>query len=137
MSDDNHSDNVRPIDRAKEAVSRSREVAKEQLGEAGERLKGAAGQVGERLRDVSDQARNRTAELGAEARRQAAQVRERAREQYGDRIVQLQDGYEQVRERAETAGDDLNDYVRHHPGKSVLIAAAAGFVLGLLFRSRD
>ena len=37
------------------------------------------------------------------------------------------------------AGDlaaDVNAYVRENPGKSVLIAAGAGFVLGLLLRGR-
>lgn len=31
---------------------------------------------------------------------------------------------------------DVNEYVRDNPGKSILIAAAVGFALGLLLRPR-
>lgn len=56
-----------------------------------------------------------------------------AEERYQQASVQLREGYGRVREDFDGAADDVNDYVRENPGRSVLIAAAAGFLLGLLF----
>ena len=45
-------------------------------------------------------------------------------------------GYRRVRKDAAQLSTDVNDYVRENPGKSILIAAAVGFVVGLLVRGR-
>ena len=50
--------------------------------------------------------------------------------------AQMQDGYAKVRKDVDYMVDDVNDFVRHKPGTSILIAAGAGFLLGLLFRPR-
>jgi ElaB/YqjD/DUF883 family membrane-anchored ribosome-binding protein len=34
-------------------------------------------------------------------------------------------------------GDQVLEYIRHNPGKSVLIALAAGFLVGYITRPRD
>jgi len=41
-----------------------------------------------------------------------------------------------VRKDAADLTDDVNSYVRENPGKSILIAAGAGFLLGMLLRGR-
>ena len=47
-------------------------------------------------------------------------------------------GVTKARHEAERIGGDVNDYVKENPGRSILIAAGVGFVLGLLIgRSRD
>jgi len=52
----------------------------------------------------------------------------------------MRGGGRQLRERARHAGDQASTYVRDEPGKSLLMAAAAGallvLVVGLLGRSR-
>ena len=48
----------------------------------------------------------------------------------------MQRGYEKVREDAANLATEVNTYVRENPGKSILMAAGAGFVLGLLMRGR-
>lgn len=108
MSDEKEHDNVRPIERAKSAAT-----------ETVERGRAAA-------REGLDSARE-----GLDSAREAA------RERYDDTVVQLREGYEQVRDNFEATADDLSDYVRRNPGKSVLAAAFAGFLLGLLFRGGD
>ena len=45
-------------------------------------------------------------------------------------------GYDRVRKDVGELSTDVNEYVRDNPGKSILIAAAAGFLLGLLLRPR-
>ena len=39
--------------------------------------------------------------------------------------------------QASDVSDQVSTYVRENPGKSVLIAAGVGFLLGLLFRGRS
>jgi ElaB/YqjD/DUF883 family membrane-anchored ribosome-binding protein len=39
-----------------------------------------------------------------------------------------------VRRDAVQVSDNVNEYVRENPGKSILIAAGVGFVIGLLVR---
>ena len=43
-------------------------------------------------------------------------------------------GYERARKDLGHVNEDLNDYVRDNPARSVLIAAGIGFVLGLILR---
>lgn len=130
MSDTDDRNPVRPIDRAKDAAAdtlqRGRSAAREGIAQARDRFKDATGDLGERFGSASQAARERSAEF-----------RETARERYEDTVVQLRDGYGQVRERVDGASDELNDFVRANPGKSVLIAAGIGFVLGLALRPRD
>ena len=45
-------------------------------------------------------------------------------------------GYDKVTKDMDQLGQDVNEYVRHNPGKSVAIALGAGFVLGILLRPR-
>jgi len=119
MSKHDKADNVRPLERARDAVSevvdRGRETARERLNEARERFQ-----------EVTEKARDR-----------ASHVRGAARERYDDTVVQLRDGYSQVRDNVEGWSEELQDYVREHPGRSVLFAALIGFVIGLLFRRRN
>ncbi len=118
-------DNVHRIERTKatvsETVARARGVMNERLGTARERFQDVAEEMGERYQDVS---------AGAQ------RAREMAREQYAVRSEQFREGYTRVRHDVDDVVEDVNDYVRTNPGKSILIAAGAGFLLGLLFRPR-
>ena len=43
-------------------------------------------------------------------------------------------GYAKVRRDVDKLSSDVTDYVRENPGKSLLMAAGVGFVIGLLLR---
>lgn len=120
-------DNVRPIDRAKE------------------RLNAAAGGVRNAAADLGDRVQQASATVKEEARERTERARERARERFeqmkaSDRYAKVQggvqEGYDRVRKEAEYRMDDVNDFVRHKPGTAILVAAGAGFILGLMFRPR-
>ncbi len=116
-------DNVRPMDRAKKRVTAA-------VGDAREKFQHAAADVGERFQQASATAQE-------EFRHRSQRAREQARERYQVASEQMQDGYARVRKDVEYRLDDVNDFVRHKPGTAILIAAAAGFLLGLLFRPRS
>ena len=109
-------DNVRSMDQAKKKVA-------EAVGEARERFQHVAADVGERFEHAS-----------ATAREKSKHAREVARERYDVHSAQLQDGYAKVRTDVDHVVDDVNDFVRQKPGTAILIAAGAGFLLGLLMR---
>ena len=111
-------DNVRPMDRAKQRVSAA-------VGEAREKIQHAAEDVGERFQQAT-----------ATAKERSQRAREAARERYQVTSAKMQDGYTRVRKDVDYMVDDVNDFVREKPATAVLIAAGAGFLLGLLFRPR-
>lgn len=117
-TDEAATDNVRPMDRAKQRVGAA-------VDEAKQRFQSAANEAGERFQQAS-----------ATARERSDRAREAARERYQVASAQMQDGYTRVRKDVDYMVDDVNDFVREKPGTSVLIAAGAGFLLGLLFRPR-
>ena len=79
---------------------------------------------------VSGEVRRGAEKVGTEVRR-SAQV---ARERYDETAENLREGYDRVRTQVGDVSTQVNRYVRENPGKSVLIAASAGFLLGLLVR---
>ena len=111
-------DNVRPMDRAKKKVTAA-------VGEARERFQHAASDASDRFQQAS-----------ATAKERSERAREAARERYQVTSAQVQDGYTRVRKDVDYMVDDVNDFVREKPGTAVMIAAGAGFLLGLLFRPR-
>ncbi len=84
-----------------------------------------------------DQARERVQETVGKARDRWREASASGREHYDVAVEQLRDGYSKVRQDYDGWSDDLTDYVRDNPGKSVMIAAGVGFVIGLLLRTRD
>ena len=121
-SEDAAADNVRPMDRAKKKAAAV-------VGDAREKFQRVAADAGERFQKASAQAQG-------EIRERSRRAREAARERYQVTSAQLQDGYARVRKDVDYMVDDVNDFVRQKPGVSILIAAGAGFLLGLLFRPR-
>ena len=110
------------VARARAAVNEKIEVAKGKLSEAsqvaGKKLQEVKAQAGEKLQEVKVQAGEKT------------QV---AREETAEGLKQ---GYERVRKDMDDLSSDVNAYVRDNPGRSVLMAAGIGFVLGILLRPR-
>lgn len=120
MSDEKS--NVRPIDRAKEKVTekvdQTREVVADRLASAREKFQDVAGETSEKLRE------------------RTADARAVAKERYEATSEQLRHKYEDVQKGVDELLDDVGEFVRDNPGKAVLMAAGAGFLLGLLFRRR-
>ncbi len=125
MSDQTAADNVRPMDRAKEAVHETVEKTREQLDSAREKFQEVADQVGERFHETSE-----------EVRRRAEKAREAARQRYEETSQHLREGYARAREDLGGVTDEVIRYTRDNPGQALLIAGAAGFILGLLIRPR-
>jgi ElaB/YqjD/DUF883 family membrane-anchored ribosome-binding protein len=117
------------VDRAREAVAEvaagAREVVEDGLAEARDQFEDAAAEF--------ERSARRTRR---EIRRHAARLGDAARERYDATVDSVQRGYQKARKSAEDLTDDVNVYVRENPGKSILIAAGVGFVLGLLLRGR-
>jgi ElaB/YqjD/DUF883 family membrane-anchored ribosome-binding protein len=93
------------VDKTKEAVDSGLDSAREAFDEATENLDG-------RYR---------------KARRAAA-------EKYQETVEGVRRGYTKVRADVDKLSADVTDYVRENPGKSLLMAAGLGFVIGLLVR---
>jgi ElaB/YqjD/DUF883 family membrane-anchored ribosome-binding protein len=117
------------LDRARDvvgdAVDDMKDVMDDGLDEARERFEAAAGEFDRRARRTRREIRRRAEELG-----------HAARDRYDQAVDGLQRGYHKVRKDAGDLADDVNSYVRENPGKSILIAAGAGFLLGMLMRGR-
>lgn len=90
-----------------------------------------------------EQAREKFSEVAEAARRGGAQVKEKAgragevaKEKVGVAKESLKQGYDKVHKDLGKLSDDVTEYVRHNPGRSVLMAAGLGFLIGILVRGR-
>lgn len=106
---------------AREQAQEVSEVMNEKIADLSNAAKRTARETGEKVRDY--------------AREQGDKAREFAREQYEARAEQIRRGYSQAKENVSEWSDDLTDYVRENPGRSLLAAAGVGFLLGILVRS--
>jgi ElaB/YqjD/DUF883 family membrane-anchored ribosome-binding protein len=90
--------------------------------------------------DVQDRYRKASKEVRRSAERARKELRrsaDSARETYRDTADKVQKGYRRARKDLDRVGRDVGEYVRENPGKSVLIAAGIGFLVGLIVRRRD
>jgi ElaB/YqjD/DUF883 family membrane-anchored ribosome-binding protein len=67
-------------------------------------------------------------------RREAERAAQAAREKVEGAVKGIREGYGKVSKNVGTFTEDVADYVRDNPGRSLLIAAGIGFLIGLLFR---
>ena len=80
--------------------------------------------------------------MAAKTREQAEALYAKSKEQYEALVERARELYARVRDRVaevdfKEKGDQVLEYIRHNPGKSVLIALAAGFLVGYVARPRD
>lgn len=92
-------------------------------------------------RKISDDVRRGAERASSEIRRgretakeKYQDVAETAREKYQDVAETARRSYTRVSSEAGNVSREVSLYVRDNPGKSVLIAAGVGFLLGLLIR---
>ena len=101
--------------------------------------------AGQRAKEVAQSAEQNAQQLKETAAAKAQQFREFAeekahtlKENAGERAQQFRDvageQWGETRVKARAAYDDTEDYIRTHPGKSILIAGGVGFLLGLIVR---
>lgn len=93
--------------------------------------------VKEKVRTVKEkfaEARQEMGKASAGARQAAERVSAAAQGNYDTTVQTLKQGYDRVRKDFDALTEDVNEYVRDNPGRSVLIAAGVGFVVGLLLR---
>lgn len=90
----------------------------------------------EKFTEVADRARRGGSQAGEKVRESAGRAGEVAKEKYGVAVDNLKQGYDKVHKDMDKLTEDVNEYVRDNPGRSVLIAAGLGFVVGILLRGR-
>jgi ElaB/YqjD/DUF883 family membrane-anchored ribosome-binding protein len=105
------------------AERKAADVIEDKVGEARERLSDAARGAGERYQKVAE-----------EMRREAERATQAAREKVDTAVKGIRAGYGKVSKNVGSVTEDVADYVRDNPGRSLLIAAGVGFLVGLLFR---
>lgn len=89
-------------------------------------------QAREKFSEVAERARRG----GSQVREQAGRAGEAAKEKYSVAVDNLKQGYDKVQTDLDKLTEDVNEYVRGNPGRSVLMAAGIGFFVGLLLRGR-
>ena len=97
-----------------------------------DRYKKVSEDVQDRYKKVSEDVKRGAERASSEIRRGA----ERAKETYGEVAENAERSYRRVRSEAGNLSREVSLYVRDNPGKSVLIAAGVGFLLGLIARRR-
>lgn len=118
--------NVKSIDGGRESSRKSGDGA----SAARENVKQKVQTVKEKFAE----ARQEMGKASASARQAAERISTAAQGNYDTTVQSLRQGYERVRKDFDALTEDVNEYVRDNPGKSVLIAAGVGFVVGLLLR---
>lgn len=101
--------------------------------------------AGEKARPIAQSPEERAQLLKEAAAQKAQKFREYAGEKAtqiadvaGEKAAQFKDAagehWEETRVKAREVHADLEEYIRQHPTKSVLVAAGVGFLLGLIVR---
>ena len=116
--DEDGGSNVTSMDLAREAVAEGVEKARSAVSHGVDAAR-------ERMKDSP---------LSERVKKASARAGEAAQGGYGAAKEKLGHGYERARKDLDQLVGDVNVYVRDNPGRAVLIAAAAGFVLGFLLR---
>ena len=111
--------------RAKKAAAEKLESAREKFSDVAAGVDRGVKAAKEGASRVSEQVRERAGEAGTAAR-----------EGYGVARDQVRQGYDRVTKDLDQLTQDLNEYVRHNPGKSIAIAVGVGFFVGILLRGR-
>ncbi|HVR30752.1 MAG TPA: hypothetical protein VMS86_14615 [Thermoanaerobaculia bacterium] len=106
------------IDRTRDAVLGATESAEIGVKSAAERVKEGAGVAGEYVRNGA-----KTASKGAHRR-------------LDDTAKAIDRGFTQARSDLSRAAAAATDYIHENPGKSLMLVASAGFVLGMSMRRR-
>jgi ElaB/YqjD/DUF883 family membrane-anchored ribosome-binding protein len=89
-----------------------------------------------------ERARETSGELYGRSREVAEEAYEKAKVQFEKLSAEVKKGYAKVKTKVQEVDvkevrDDVIDYIRRNPGKSILIAVGVGFAIGYLVRRRE
>lgn len=145
-------DSEAQLSKVKEALAEAHKA----MDKAGTALQDAYGAAKVKSKDAAEKAkvyledarkalgvaRERMSTTAAKTREQAEALYGSAKQQYESLSAKSRDAFDRVKERVaevdfKQKGDQVVEYVRDNPGKSILIALAAGFLVGYLTRPRD
>ena len=140
------------LEGAKESIARaegSMEKAKEVLGEGYGKVKARSSEAYGKARAYLTEARaalessrEKMGQLYGRSREVAEEGYEKAKVQFDKLSAEVKKGYAKVKAKVQEIDvkevrDDVVDYVRRNPGKSILIALGVGFAVGYLVRRRE
>ena len=140
------------LEGAKESIARaegSMEKAKEALGEGYGKLRSRSSEAYAKAkvylteaRAALETAREKMGELYGRSREVVAEAYEKAKEKFEKLSAEVKKGYAKVKAKVQEIDvkemrDDVVDYIRRNPGKSVLIALGIGFAVGYMVRRRE
>jgi ElaB/YqjD/DUF883 family membrane-anchored ribosome-binding protein len=140
------------LEGAKESIARaegSMEKAKEAIGEGYGKVRSRSTEAYGRARTYLTDARaaletalEKMGELYGRSREVAEEAYATAKENLEKLTVEVKKGYAKVKAKVQEIDvkevrDDVVDYVRRNPGKSILIALGIGFAVGYLVRRRE
>jgi ElaB/YqjD/DUF883 family membrane-anchored ribosome-binding protein len=91
----------------------------------------------DRTGKIVDGMQDRFREAGEDVRHGAEKASAEIKRGYERASQAAREGYDRVEKDLQSLTRDLNAYVRDNPGKSVILAAGVGFLLGFLMRSED
>ncbi len=131
--------------RAEGSMEKAKEAIGEGYGKVRSRSSEAYGKAKVYLteaRAALETAREKMGELYGRSREVAEEAYEKAKENFEKLSVEVKKGYAKVKAKVQEIDvkevrDDVVDYVRRNPGKSILIALGVGFAVGYLVRRRE
>jgi ElaB/YqjD/DUF883 family membrane-anchored ribosome-binding protein len=139
-------------DEVKESIARaeeSMEKAKEVLGEGVGKVRARSSDAYDRAktyladaRSALEVARERMGQLYGRSREVVEEMYDKAKAQWERLWAEVKKGYAKIKAKIQEIDvremrDDVVDFVRRNPGKSILIALAVGFAVGYLVRRRE
>jgi ElaB/YqjD/DUF883 family membrane-anchored ribosome-binding protein len=103
--------------------------------------------VAEQAKDAVNEGQNKAAGVASQVSAKAAEISERVkgashraadtvRDQYGHLEHRAKDAYERARQTGQEWEHGIESYVQRQPVISVLVAAAVGVILGMLWKRR-
>ncbi len=126
------------LEKAKEALGEGYGGVRARSAEAYEKAKGYLAEA----RAALDVAREKMGELYGRAREIAEEAYAQVKVQFDRIAAEIKKGYAKVKAKVQEIDvrevrDDVVDYVKRNPGRSILIAFGVGFAIGYLVRRRE
>jgi len=133
------------IARAEGSMAKAKEALGEGYGKAKARSEEAYGKARGYLteaRAALESTRETMGQLYGRSREIVEESYDKAKVQFDKLYTEVKKGYAKVKAKVQEVDvkevrDDVVDYVRRNPGKSILIALGVGFALGFLVRRRE
>jgi ElaB/YqjD/DUF883 family membrane-anchored ribosome-binding protein len=133
------------IARAEGSMAKAKEALGEGYGKAKARSEEAYGKARGYLteaRAALESTRETMGQLYGRSREVVEEGYDKAKVQFDKLYTEAKKGYAKVKAKVQEVDvkevrDDVVDYIRRNPGKSILIAIGVGFALGFLVRRRE